>query len=1081
MDYRIPEKANKVLNIILLSFLLILIRVWYLSIIQHEELLERARSPKRRTVIERVERATIRDRSNIPLALNQIQYSASVCYADIRSIPAAKWEIGPGGKRVRVQKRLQYIQELSQFLSRELQIDAQKIEDTIHGRASLFPHTPFVIKENLSEEEYYRLKAIEKDWVGVRMEHGSVRIYPQGKVGCDLIGHLGSINLKEYVAIADELKQLQTYLADRENGEAPVLPKGFNNPLEVRERVRSLQEKSYTIRDLTGKSGIEGSFDAELRGYAGKKIYEVDTRGNIQRELPGGRKSVPGQRLLLSISAELQQRAEELLIDNEATREARHSDGSPDLSTPWMKGGAIVAIDPKTGEILALASYPRIDPNDFVPSGDPETRAAKQAAIHKWLEDETCIGEIWEGKRPLERERWDQDKGVYEEALPLTWDRYLETLLDPGSHLLSVWHSLTSMHPIFLLQEAIGRLLTLSEQSDLPALIEALYPGHTPSRLGSSKEVVSTISTRLGSAKEELATLRLKTDPLLASLAFNDDKLLFLDLCRLLLKPHSLSSESAAALHSFTPATYHLLAQRVASLKNTLKAKHRQLFHAQDFQRYRETEFKEFLKAKRREEKDKRQHAKPYTDYLDELEKEQFATFWRQHAQEILLSSPECNSTAERSLIASLPSFDELQEPLYGRYRSLRHKKGVQLEKHLASAFYPLSGYGYGRSQAFRQSTPQGSVFKLLIGYLALLEKYESVKEIDVPFGAVNPLTIVDNLKWHAKPGSSEQILGYTLEGKPIQRAYKGGLLIKSHPNIGKIDLIGALEQSSNLYFSLLASDCIHNPERLIETARQFGFGEKTGIELPGEIRGSLPGDLSYNKTGLYAFAIGQHSLVVTPLQTALMLSALANQGKLLKPKIVHLIAGQEPLRDYQDPFDSTRYPFQHQLSAVGIDFPLFTALHTEEQGPLVWVNSPECRRTLPLPPCIRTPLMQGMNRVITGAKGTARPEIIRALSNNPEWAHHFHSLKGQLIGKTGTAEILYKQTLDTESKAVIKNHIWFSGISFPETDQQRWEDPELVVVVYLRFSRAGGKEAAPLASEIVKKYREILSRSNNR
>ena len=44
------------------------------------------------------------------------------------------------------------------------------IEDTIHGKASLFPHTPFILKEDLSEKEYYRLKLMEKDWVGIRTE-----------------------------------------------------------------------------------------------------------------------------------------------------------------------------------------------------------------------------------------------------------------------------------------------------------------------------------------------------------------------------------------------------------------------------------------------------------------------------------------------------------------------------------------------------------------------------------------------------------------------------------------------------------------------------------------------------------------------------------------------------------------------------------------------------------------------------------------------------------------------------------------------------------------------------------------------
>lgn len=139
MDYTIPEKTNRVLNVIILGLLLILVRVWYLSIIQHDEQLEKARKPKRRTVIEKIERATIRDRFNIPLALNKIQYNAAICYADVRQIPSTKWETNAEGKRVRVQARSAYIKKLSELLAGELQLDSQMIEDTIHGKASLFP------------------------------------------------------------------------------------------------------------------------------------------------------------------------------------------------------------------------------------------------------------------------------------------------------------------------------------------------------------------------------------------------------------------------------------------------------------------------------------------------------------------------------------------------------------------------------------------------------------------------------------------------------------------------------------------------------------------------------------------------------------------------------------------------------------------------------------------------------------------------------------------------------------------------------------------------------------------------------
>ena len=66
-------------------------------------------------------------------------------------------------------------------------------------------------------------------------------------------------------------------------------------------------------------------------------------------------------------------------------------------------------------------------------------------------------------------------------------------------------------------------------------------------------------------------------------------------------------------------------------------------------------------------------------------------------------------------------------------------------------------------------------------------------------------------------------------------------------------------------------------------------------------------------------------------------------------------------------------------------------------------------------------------------------------------------------MGELNLPAARHVSALDAESEAEIKNHIWFSGISFTEQ-----EEPEIVVVVYLRFSEAGGKEAAPLAAAVV-------------
>src|SRR5207237_1155673 len=138
------------------------------------------------------------------------------------------------------------------------------------------------------------------------------------------------------------------------------------------------------------------------------------------------------------------------------------------------------------------------------------------------------------------------------------------------------------------------------------------------------------------------------------------------------------------------------------------------------------------------------------------------------------------------------------------------------------------------------------------------------------------------------------------------------------------------------------------DPDDLNRAARLFGFGEKTGIELPGETAGHLPNDLATNRTGLYSFAIGQHTLLTTPLQSALMLASLVNGGAMVKPKLVAKLSGFDATRD---PFSQENRFAKEELEAIGIPYPLFTAAHTRTPHLATVQPATEVRWRLPLPP----------------------------------------------------------------------------------------------------------------------------------
>lgn len=934
MRMNISLKARRVLGIILMAFLGIVLRVWHLAVIQREEKLMEAQKPQQRTILLRADRGTICDRFHIPMALNRICYHAAIYYNQIAQIPSVVWK-----GQTKVYARKEYIRELSATLAKTLHLDPERIEDLIHSKAALFPHVPFIIKEGLTEEEHYRLRMLEKDWPGIDAEISSTRFYPFGKTGCDVIGTIGSISQKEFLSIAQKIRDLQEI---------------FDPSEEECVRLAELKEKAYAINDLVGKTGIEAQFEEDLRGFFGKKIFEVDQKGRFLREI-GGKEAIPGKQIVLTLSSELQQFAETLLIQDEKTREGRSIGIDPvDKSRkpqkqPWIKGGAIVAIDPKTGEVLALASHPRFDPNDFVLSTQSLFKEGKTRQVNRWLENDRFIGAIWDGHEVLKRER---GKSLIEESQPLSWEFYLEQVLPKEGPLRTFFHRLDDVAGAVQLQEDYEAMLYFN-RSGLPVPIDV---------------------------QRRLDAINLSPQ----------DKLFAVDLCRMVVYAPALTNELLSKIGSMKLSTYRSLSQAYLRQEAEEREKLREQFHRNEFKAWRQLHQKEFLAEKRKQEKRQKTYARPYLDYLDQKEKELFEEFWKEKRFE-----------GKEELARTFRLFAEMNRPLLGQYPGLRHRKGVQKEKDLAAAFYPKGGFGFSRSFAFQSGVPQGSIFKLVTAYEGLRQGKH--------------LTLIDEL--------TDQGVAFTLNRTPYPRFYKGGRLPRSAAaQIGKIDLIKAIEQTSNPYFSILAGDLFEHPEDLAQAAKLFGFGESTGIALPNEKRGNIPKDLSTHRTGLYSMAIGQHTLLTTPLQTAMMLGAIANGGKLLKPKMVQ---GSEKL---------------------------------------------EVRRTIPMPSEIRNPLIEGMTQVVWGSKGSARPQAIKALLRNPLLMRDYLALENQMIGKTSTAEIVCNLSANPSSLSQLYKYIWFGGIYFVDAHH---EDPELVVAVFLRYGDAG-KEAAPLAAQMIQKWKEI-------
>lgn len=1046
---QLEYKLKKVFYFFGLLLFFIFLRVWFLSVINYEKMQKLSVLPRRKAITLNPTRGLITDKNHHLLAKNKKCFDVLISYIDIKQIPQNEYFF-ENGLRIKSPKRKIYIQDLARLLEDHLDLTAEEIEDFIYGKAALFQDTPVVLKQNISEKSYHRLKILEKDWPGLKVQISQKRDYPYQKLGCHIVGYLGAIDSLTYKKTSLEKKILKQYIDEREKGLTPLLPQGYNNPFEVRERYHELCDKNFNLQDLVGKDGIEKTFDHKLKGGAGKKMIETTRLGHIISELPGSYTTKKPANIELSIDIKLQEKAEMLLAERESSEEL------------FSKGGCCIVLDLKESKVLALASYPRFNPQDFIDKN--------QDQIHKWTESSTYIRHLYEGIGEIEKEKYSLKKGFFQSSTTLSYDLFLQRLLSPHSSCLEKIKKIASVKEAFTLLDNFEKLHEKYGFIDPEALF-----------------------TELDSLTIKDEETDILYAPIKKHLKGCPDKVLFFDLIKLLIDTKKIKPSCYDLLTTLSLPDFFSLSQNLAQTFKQLEKSLQIPFEKYIFPSWKQTHFKAFLKQKRQEEALKKTYARPFIDYLDEEKKRQyhfFITKYKKYCtayligkiphlkQELipiksaldLLKNQSCVLLLQKALsdatleqtacfIHSIRCFDELSRPLYGFYPRLL-EKNHHLEKDLALAFYPKYKLGFMRSHAHRVLAPQGSVFKIAVAYEAIKQRLE---------GKIKKLPLIFDISHKDHKNTKNQILGYDEQKHPIYRKHKGGLIPRSsHSGIGKVDIVSALEQSSNIYFSILASEYIDNPLNLLQAAKNMGLGEKTMIDLPYELKGQLPDDLLTNKSGLYAFAIGQHELLVTPIQTAQMIASLFQQGQVFKPQIIqHIYEEKSSFSDLFSRIDDSAY--SDGLNHLGCFFPLFTeTLQTAKNTSKRHLESKVLQQYF-INKDILDPITKGLDKVMWGEKGTARVQAVASMMSPSELEHYMH-LKHQLIGKTGTAEQRIIETLDKEASFRMFNHIWFAAISFKDALQK---EPELAICIYLKDGKLGGKEAAPIAAKLLEFYKK--------
>lgn len=192
------------------------------------------------------------------------------------------------------------------FLAPVLGITPQEIKARIEGESEVPFNSPLPIAEDLTDDQLAAIEANRLNFPAVYIEPVQRRNYRYGVFASHVLGYLSEANEEE-------------------------------------------MEKDPTLKlgQLVGKKGVELVYDKYLRGQDGARFMVVDSHGRMLHELPNTiREPIPGRNIRVTLDFDLQRKAEEYFHKNEMV-------------------GSAVALDPRTGAVLAMVSSPAFDPNVY--------------------------------------------------------------------------------------------------------------------------------------------------------------------------------------------------------------------------------------------------------------------------------------------------------------------------------------------------------------------------------------------------------------------------------------------------------------------------------------------------------------------------------------------------------------------------------------------------------------------------------------------------------------------------------------------------------------------------------------------
>jgi penicillin-binding protein 2 len=290
-------------GVALVMFGIIFFRLWYLQILTGEQYVEKAAKNTLRYLPIAAPRGQIVDREGNVLVTSNLT----------NAVQLVPWELPPKGPRRRA---------LYRRLGNQIEMSPRTIREIEEKGVREVPYAPVTIKTNAGRGALTVLAERQNEFPGVKQEEVSVREYPHGEMAAQVFGYVSQISKAE---------------------EEP------RNPLHA-------NFKGVKPGTIVGQQGLEYQYDRYLLGTPGEQPVEIDSENQVQPAKLSATKPRAGYTLRLTLDLALQKEGEIALRKG---MELAHALGNPG------NGGAFLAMEPRSGGILAMGSYPSFNPERF--------------------------------------------------------------------------------------------------------------------------------------------------------------------------------------------------------------------------------------------------------------------------------------------------------------------------------------------------------------------------------------------------------------------------------------------------------------------------------------------------------------------------------------------------------------------------------------------------------------------------------------------------------------------------------------------------------------------------------------------